>query len=99
MTQDTYRYEFAPGAPIEEIEASLLLALMGVESLHGAVRTRLDAAHYFDADERTCVIDASTRVGVDLNKLFAGFLSREFGPDAFRVERQLGPKPPIAAAA
>ena len=38
---------------------------------------------------RKCVIDSSTAVGRDLNKLFVGFLQREFGEDAFHVERSV----------
>jgi hypothetical protein len=34
-----------------------------------------------------CVFDAGTPVGRDFNRLFIGFIRREFGEDAFRVER------------
>jgi hypothetical protein len=87
MTTDLYRYQFAADVPAAEIEATLVLALFAVESLHGESQTRLDAAHHFDADRRTCVIDAGTAVGRDFNRLFVGFLRREFGEDTFRVER------------
>ena len=87
MTKELYRYAFTPGVPIEEVEASLLLAVMATESLHGETQTRLDAAHYLDPAKRACVIDAGTPVGRDLNRLFTGFLSREFGADVFVVER------------
>jgi hypothetical protein len=87
MTTDQYRYAFKAEVPIEEIEASLLLAVMATESLHGESQTRLDAAHYLDPIKRACVIDANTPVGRDLNRLFTGFMGREFGADAFTVER------------
>jgi hypothetical protein len=87
MAKDLYRYWFTSEAPIEEIEASLVLALMAAESLHGEAQVRLDAAHYFEPGRRACVIDAGTAVGQDVNRLFVGFLRREFGEDAFRVER------------
>ena len=87
MTKDLYRYVFTPDAPIEEVEASLLLAILATESLHGESQVRLDAAHYFDPAKPACVIDAGTPVGRDLSRLFAGFLCREFGPDSFTVER------------
>ena len=86
-TNDIYRYVFEPSVAIEDVESSLLLALWGTECLHGAANVRLDASHYLDTDARACVIDAGTRVGKDINRLFVGFVSREFGPDAFRVER------------
>ena len=87
MTKDLYRYAFTEDVPIEEVEASLLLAVLATESLHGEAQTRLDAAHYLDPIKRACVIDAGTLVGRDLNRLFTGFMGREFGPDAFTVER------------
>jgi hypothetical protein len=87
MSAEVYRYKFAPTIPFAEAESSLVLAIMAAESLHGQAQVRLDAAHAVDADKRSCVIDASTPVGRDLNRLFIGFISREFGPDAFEVER------------
>ena len=87
MHPEVYRYTFAPTVPIEEVEASLVLAVMATESLHGQAQVRLDAAHAIDAGKRMCVIDASTLVGRDLNRLFIGFIGREFGEDSFQVER------------
>lgn len=87
MTSDLYCYQFAPQVPIEDLENSLLLALLATESLHGVAETRLDVAIYFDRAQRACVIDAETQVGRDLNKLFIGFLRLEFGADAFRAAR------------
>jgi hypothetical protein len=87
MPNTIYRYVFEPHIPIEEVETSLLLAVLGAESLHGEAQMQLDAGHFFDADTRTLVIDANTYVGRDLNRLFVGFLRREFGPAAFRIER------------
>ena len=87
MNRDLYRYTFSPELPAEEIEAALVLALLATESLHGESQTRLDAAHYVDGAHHVCVVDALTRVGKDLNRLFVGFLRREFSPDSFRVER------------
>ena len=87
MSKQIYRYAFADGVPIEEIEASLVLAIMATESLHGESQTRLDVAHYLDPVRRGCVVDASTPAGRDFNRLFIGFVRREFGEDSFRVER------------
>jgi len=87
MTKELYRYEFQPDVPLEEVEASLLLALLATESLHGESQVRLDASHFLDPERRACVIDAGTLVGRDVNRLFVGFLRREFGEHAFGVER------------
>ena len=82
-----YRYQFASAVPVEVIEATLLRTLLTTEYLHGASSVRLDAAHYLDIEQKTCVVDATTPVGEDINKLFVGSLQTEFGPDRFTVER------------
>jgi hypothetical protein len=94
MTRELYRYTFPPHVPLEDIEGTLLLALWGAESLHGETQVRLDAAHLLDRDRRACVIDAGTPVGRDVNRLFVGFVQREFGNEAFRVERVVAPHNP-----
>jgi hypothetical protein len=81
------RYTFKADVPTADVKASLLLAILAAESLHGEVQVRLDVTHEFDMIKRACVIDAGTPVGRDINRLFVGFLQREFGPDSFRVER------------
>jgi hypothetical protein len=48
MSRELYRYSFPPHVPIEEVEATLLLAIWGTESLHGEAQVRLDAAHLLD---------------------------------------------------
>lgn len=91
---DVYRYLFTDAVPAVEVETTLVLSIFGVESLHGESQTRLDAQHAFDAKRRTVVIDAGTPVGRDLNRLFIGFMTREFGPGSFRVERVERPPEP-----
>jgi len=87
MSAEIYRYQFERRVPFEDVESSLVLAIMSVESLHGQAQVRLDVAHAVDADKRSCVIDASTTAGRDLNRVFTGFVTREFGADAFSVDR------------
>lgn len=91
MSAEIYRYSFVQEVQMEEIEASLVLAVLATESLHGEAKTRLDAAHHLDPTKRACVIDAGTQVGQDFNRLFTGFLGREFGADSFTVERITAP--------
>jgi len=86
MVRPAYRYRFASDVPVREIYTTMLLVFLAVECLHGAAQVRLDAAHVFDPVARICVLDASTTVGCDANRLFAGFLRREFGDRAFDVE-------------
>jgi hypothetical protein len=97
MNQDLYRFDFLPSVPIDEVEQTLLLAIIATESIHGETQAKLDISHVFDAEKRTCVICAATAVGRDLNRLFTGLLSREFGAASFRVERVTGQCPqPVA---
>ena len=98
MSESSYRYAIGPGVPIEEVEVTLLLSVLGVEALYGESQARLDAGHAFDAERRTVAIDAGTPVGRALNKLFAGFLAKEFGAASFRVVRVQSPGQPREGA-
>jgi hypothetical protein len=82
-----YRYTFQPSVPVEEIDHTLTLAIVGVESLHGASVTLNDVRHLFDTTKRAVVIQADTEAGRDLARLFTGYLSQEFWLEQFRVER------------
>jgi hypothetical protein len=92
MNRPAYKYTFADHV---SAEATLLLSLLTLESLRGESQVRLDAAHCFDAGRRSCVIDAGTAVGRDLCRVFVGLLRREFGEDAFRVERVAAAPAPV----
>lgn len=87
MSSQVYRYVLCRPIPFPDVMATLDLALIAVQSLHGAERTRLDARFASDTHRQTLVIDAATPVGQALNQVFVGFVRREFGEDAFRVER------------
>lgn len=85
--RELYRYSFGDRISIQDVEETLMLALLGTESIYGAAQTRLDVLHSVDEATKQIVIDAATEPGLDLNRLFTGFLQREFGDDAFRVKR------------
>src|SRR4051794_800828 len=87
MDGHVYRYRFIDSLDIAEVRATVTLAILATESLHGESRVRLEAQHEFDTCSKTCVIDATGEVGRDLNRLLLGFVSREFGRDSFQVER------------
>lgn len=81
------RYTFDPNVPFDEGLETLWLSLVAVEALHGEVTARLEAGHLLDRSNRVCVLDGATAPGRDLNALFCGYLRREFGAAAFRVDR------------
>jgi len=87
VSRDIYRYRFERDVPMREARESLLLAVLAAECLHGESRVRLDADYRFSRQKRTCVIDATTDVGRDISRIFTGFAIKEFGEDAFQVER------------
>ena len=100
MSDELYRYTFNESADLDDIEETLVLALFGAESLHGEAQARLDVSHAFDRSRRSCVIDAATAVGRDVNRLFTGYLQREIGDDQFSVCRleRCEPEPAGTAA-
>ena len=87
MNGEIYRYQFSEDVPAHEIEATLQLAILAAESLHGQSRVRLDASYCMDANKRTCVVNAGTEVGRDIVRIFTGFAIREFGEESFKVRR------------
>jgi len=87
MNRNIYRYTFDANIPHQEIEDSLLLAVMAAESLHGRSPVRLDASFYLDTRRRICVVDSTTEIGQAIARIFNGFLTSEFGEAAFKVER------------
>jgi hypothetical protein len=96
MSRELYRFTFKADVPVEEVESTLLLAVLAAEALHGEAAVRSDAGHYLDPDRRACVVDAGTAVGKHLVLLFTGFLRREFA-DGFTVERLGAAAMPAAA--
>ena len=88
MKNHSYRYRFARAVPARDIEETLTLALMAVESLHGRARVRMDGRFRLDKDRRICLIDAGTRIGADLAKIFTGYVTREYGEKAVDITRE-----------
>ena len=87
MNRNLYRYAFTANTPMDDVEESLLLAVLAAECLHGRARVRLEAAFCLDSEKRSCVVDATSEVGGAIARIFTGFLSRQFGEEAYEVER------------
>ncbi len=98
MKKDMVRYTFSQPVSMREVEETLLLAVLAVESLFGESTVRLDASFSIDSSRRACVIDASTDVGRAICRVFTGFVSREFGGDAFKIHRVDSPPAEETAA-
>ena len=85
--QPRYRYTFKRHVPIDDIQDSLTLAVIGAENLYGRSKLRLDGWWRLNRQRRCCVIDATTEVGESIARLFTGYLAKEFGESAFTVRR------------
>ncbi len=87
MSPKTYTYSFGKSIDVVEAEATLLLSLLAVEALHGECEFRMNARHAFYPKTRSCEIDASSEIGRDLNRIYVGFMTREFGSSSFSVHK------------
>jgi len=88
-----YRFQFKDEVPSKDIEEHLFWAVFNAESVYGKPKVRLDASFLFDRDKKVCVIDKTTEVGQHIAQLFTSLITREFGEEAFRVERLEKPSP------
>ncbi|MBU1319361.1 MAG: hypothetical protein KKG33_14225 [candidate division Zixibacteria bacterium] len=104
MNRELCRYSFDSKVPIQDVEESLLLAVLATEFLYGRSMIRLHASFCLDPKKHSCVVDAATEVGWAISRIFTGFLTREFGEEAFKVVRvgdstAVSPSPKAAGAA
>lgn len=80
------RYRFNERVPPEDVEASLVLAILTAETIHTPDELRESGGHAFDASTRTLVMAAEEPAALALNQIFQRLLEREFGPETFEVE-------------
>jgi len=100
MAVGVFRFSFSPHVPLDEVEMTLQLATFAAEGLFGMARVRLDFGYHVEPARRVIFVDGSKEVGATVAQLFVGLLLREFGDDAFRVERmQSRPHQPLETAA
>lgn len=89
MNHSTAHFAFDESVPMPEVEETLRLALLAAQSLHGEDRLRLEAHVQVDHLRHQCLVDTSAEVGRTLALIFAGYVRREFGSEAVRVERDV----------
>lgn len=82
-----YRFKFKEAISPKVIEETLFWAVFNAESVFGKPKVRLDASFLFDREKKVCVIDKTTEVGQHIAQIFTSLITREFGEDAFKVER------------
>ena len=84
---ETYKYRFDQSVPAQDLEDTFMLALLAVESMYGHSRVRMESRFNLDKQNRTCFIDAATKVGCDLASIFTGFATKEYGERSVLIER------------
>lgn len=100
MNTAVFRFSFAPGVDMTEVEATLQLAILASEGLFGEARVRMEVSYHADVPRSIIVVDGCTAPGDAAVRIFAAFLTREFGADAFTVRAIPTPKPqPVAVSA
>ena len=87
MKKEVVRYSFSPSVCMQEVEETLLLAVLATEGLHGESMVRLHGSYTIDVPRRVCVIDVSNEIGRAISRVFTGFITREFGADSFGINR------------
>ena len=87
MPQENTIFRFHSDISMADVRTTLLLAQLAAASLHGDDRVRLQAEATLDVKQRLCRSDTSREVGQALALIFAGYIRREFGEKAVRVER------------
>jgi hypothetical protein len=85
MSKTVYRYQFEPEVPLEKAEATLIMAIIAAEALHGQAEVRLSMRYLFGDEKHACVIDGDNDVTRQLVLVFTQYLIHEFGEDAFQV--------------
>lgn len=83
-----YRFQFQRHVPLEKAEATLMLALIAAEALHGQPNVRLSVRYLFGEDKHACVIDGDNEIARQVVLIFTQFLIHEFGEDTFQIRRE-----------
>lgn len=87
MNATTAKFTFSRTVPMPDVEATLRLAILACESLHGEDRVRLETYIRTARAMRAVEIDTASDVGRTLAIVFGGYVRREFGEEAFEIER------------
>ena len=83
-----YRFQFQRHVPLARAEATLMLALVAAEALHGQPNVRLSVCYLFGKEKHACVIDGDNAIARQIVLIFTQFLIHEFGESAFQIRRE-----------
>lgn len=101
MHRRVYRFAFTEGTDMQEVEDTLILAILAVGCLCGEPAIRLDAGYAINREQRAVAVDGTTETGRAVTRVFTGLSIHEYGDESFSVARSDDPLPasPRAAAA
>jgi hypothetical protein len=80
-------FVFADSVCMREVDNALQLAHLATNLLYGTQRGALQTSSTVSPQDNTCRIDTSHEVGQSLALIFAGYVRRQFGDAAVKVER------------
>lgn len=87
MTQQTFRFRFAPSVPIDEPAETVRLALVAAGGVLGDARIQVDVRHSVDAEDSSITLEGATPAIELVALIFTSLLLSEFGRDEFSVIR------------
>jgi len=90
MAEERVMFRFSKRVAIDEIEGTLRLACLAVESLHGTERVQLEARYAIARAHRTVTITVMNDVGKTLALVFSGYARREYGEQAVAMGQAVG---------
>ena len=85
MEQVICCYRFKPHVPLQDVQETLLLAVLAAEGLHGPAIQEANLCYGVNADLHALAICAGDKAGRDVVRIFTNFVRREFGGDALDV--------------
>jgi hypothetical protein len=80
-------FKFDPAVAMGEVEATLRLATVAAEGLHGEERIRQEVRTRIEPRPRACIIDTTADSGRTLAAIFGEYVRREFGDQAVEVSQ------------
>ena len=87
MTQQTFRFRFAPSVPIDEPAETVRLALVAAGGVLGDARIQVDVRHIVDPDDASIAVEGATPAVELVALIFTSLLLSEFGREDFTVTR------------
>jgi hypothetical protein len=87
MSQEITRFTLTTPIAKADIDATLMLSKLAAAALHGEERVRIHAPVEIKNGGKVIEIDSTREVGQTLALILGGYLRRELGDEAVRVER------------